>query len=110
MDGNNNTSSTPAEPVDGIPDLPRRAPLRLNPEDFTEEMKAFDLNEDQAREFLQTVWDILVMCADIELGFDPVSLICGQNGQIDDPAPIAAPDMVKSFNSTQSNNNEKEEL
>lgn len=109
MDGHNNTSK-PAQTLDSVPDLPRRTPLRLNPDDFAEEMKTFDLDEDQAREFLQTLWDILVMCADIELGFDPVTLICGQNAQSADPAPRAAPDVVKSFQNTQTNNNEKEEL
>lgn len=108
MDGHNNTSN-PALPESKVPDLPLRAPLQLNPDDFAEEMKAFDLDEDQAREFLQTIWDILIMCGDLELGFDPVSLICGQNGQSGDAAPLAAPDMVESFNHTQTNN-EKEEL
>ena len=73
-------------------------------------MKEFDLDEDQAREFLQTIWDILIMCADLEMGFDPVSLICGQNPQSGDPAPLTHSDMVESKSDTQTNNNEKEAL
>lgn len=109
MDGHNNTS-IPAPPEASTPDLPRRAPPRLNPDDFAEEMKEFDLSEDQAREFLQTVWDILIMCSDLEMGFDPVSLICGQNPQSGDPAPSSRPDMIESQSDTQTGNNEKEAL
>lgn len=109
MDGHNNTSNS-AQTPDSVPDLPRRAPLRLNPDDFAEEMKAFDLDEDQAREFLQTLWDILVMCADIELGFDPVSLICGQNAEIGDCRPNPSPELVEfKVKASPENNNEKEE-
>jgi len=108
MDGNNNTSR-PAKPLEGTPDLPRRRTPKLNPDDYAEEMKAFDLDEDQAREFLQIVWDILVMCADVELGFDPVSLICGQNSGKDDPSPIVGPDMLKLTVPQSTTNNEKED-
>lgn len=109
MDGHKNTS-TPAPPESSVPDLPRRAPLQLNPDDFAEEMKDFDLDEDQAHEFLQIIWGILVICSDYEMSVDPVSLICGQNASSPDPAPSGEAGVVKSFNRAKTNNNEKEEL
>lgn len=95
MDGHNNTSNS-ALPMDGVSDMPRRSAPRLDPEKYADDLAAFDLDEAQAREFLQTLWDILVMCADVELGFDPVSLICGQNEKPALSGPFSASGMVKS--------------
>jgi hypothetical protein len=78
-------------------------------EDYAENIAAFDIPEEQAREFLQILWDIMVMCADVEMERDPVSLICGLNEKPRLSGPFAASGMVKSEdeNSPQ-NNNEKE--
>ena len=38
-----------------------------------------DLTEDQKREFLETLWSIIVGFVDLGFGIDPVGLACGQN-------------------------------
>jgi len=65
-------------------------------EDYADEIAAFDIPEDKAQEFLQTLWDIMVMSADVEMGFDPVSLICGQNDKPQLSGPFADSVVVKS--------------
>lgn len=65
-------------------------------EDYAEDIAALKIPEEKAREFLETIWNIMVMCADVELGFDPVSLICGQNGNAGVSSTFADSCVVKS--------------
>ena len=95
MDGHNNTSNS-ALPLESVSDMPRRSVPRLDPEKYADDIKPFDLDETQAREFLQTLWDILLMCSDVEGDIDPVSLICGQNEKTRLSRPFADSGMVKS--------------
>lgn len=87
----------------------RRAAPRLDPEKYAGDLKAFDFDEAQGREFLQALWDILWMCSDVDLGQDPVSLICGQNEKPGLSGPFTASSVVKSeVNSTPENPDENE--
>ncbi|WP_394693122.1 hypothetical protein [Hyphobacterium sp.] len=65
-------------------------------EDYAEDAAALNIPDDKAREFLETLWNIMLMCADVEMGFDPVSLICGQNEKPSLSGPFAASGMVES--------------
>lgn len=76
-------------------DSSRPAPS-LIVEDYEEDIAKLKIPEEQAREFLETIWNIMVMCADVEMGFDPVSLICGQNGKAGVSGPFADSSVVKS--------------
>ncbi|MBB4305130.1 hypothetical protein GGD81_004198 [Rhodobium orientis] len=54
-----------------------------------------DLTEDQKREFLETLWSIIVGFVDLGFGIDPVGLACGQNpetscGQTSESATLEA--------------------
>lgn len=57
-----------------------RAPLTaandndFNPEDYLQDLKEFDLSEDQKRELLQTLWTILCTFVDIGWGVETVQL------------------------------------
>ena len=85
-----------AKPSKPKPDLRSGDTLRFNPEDYADQIKSFDLDPVQAAEFLQTLWDILILCADVEMSIDPVSLICGQNTRTGEIRPLARFNMVKS--------------
>ena len=95
MDGHNNTSNS-ALPLESVSDTPRCSAPRLDPDKYADDIKNYDFDAKQAREFLQTLWDILLMCSDVEGDIDPVSLICGQNEKTGLSRPFAASGMVKS--------------
>ena len=57
----------------GVSSSGRSAP-RLDPEKYADDIREFDFTEDQAREFLETMWSIMMMLADLGLGVDAVSL------------------------------------
>ena len=64
----------------GVSSSGRSAP-RLDPEKYADDIREFDFTEDQAREFLETMWSIMMMLADLGLGVDAVSLACGQDAK-----------------------------
>ena len=51
--------------------LPR---LELNLEDYREQMEEMDFTEEQAQEFLQTLWNIMSTMVDIGWGVDTVQM------------------------------------
>lgn len=55
--------------------------ITFDPAEYAEEVAKFGLNEDQSRELLETLWNIMVMFVDLGFRVDPVSLACGQNGE-----------------------------
>ena len=55
--------------------------ITFDPAAYAEEVAKFGLNEDQSRELLETLWNIMVMFVDLGFRVDPVSLACGQNGE-----------------------------
>ena len=87
----------------------RRGVPHLDPENYADDLEAFDFDEARGREFLQALWNLLWMCSDIDLGQDPVSLICGQNEKPGLSGPFAVSSVVKSeVNSTPENSDKKE--
>lgn len=55
--------------------------ITFDPAEYAEEVAKFGLNEEQSRELLETLWNIMVMFVDLGFRVDPVSLACGQNGE-----------------------------
>ncbi len=50
------------------------ASLDVSPDDFVHHIEDFDLNEDQQKELLQTLWNIMSTFVDIGWGVDTVQL------------------------------------
>lgn len=49
--------------------------LALNPQDYTDELANLDLSEDQAREMLEVLWQIMSQMVQLGWGVDSVSLL-----------------------------------
>ena len=66
--------------LEKLADRPVRAGARapavpaLDPADYAEDMAAFDMSEDQKREFLETLWSIMRAFAEMGFSVD----LCGQ--------------------------------
>lgn len=74
------------KPFKGSFDFERYAPL----------LDADDLSEDQKREFLQILWEIVSEFVALGFGMDPVNILCGQLEKIARDATPAASDAVDS--------------
>ena len=69
--------------------------ITFDPAEYTEEVAKFGLNEDQSRELLETLWNIMVMFVDLGFRVDPVSLACGQNGESQGNGAFQPSDLVE---------------
>ena len=71
--------------------------LTIDYRDFVYLLEADDLSEDQKREYLETLWNIVMMFIDMGFGVHPVGLVedfCGkQEKNLSKPA-LTAPDGV----------------
>ena len=70
----NTFAQSDAPPVLGAPPL--------DPERYMPLIADMDLSEEDARTFLETIWNILISFADMGFGLDPVERACGQNAKI----------------------------
>ena len=109
MDGHNEPNPTTTIRVSDVVEDAKRRPsaLKLNPEDYAADMSKFDIPEGQRQEFLETLWNIMVMCVDLGFGVDAVSLACGQNGEPAMAVTDRASDMVNLREKFQNHNNEE---
>lgn len=56
-------------------------PLDFNEKDYLPLLDDADLSERQKREFLQTLWSIMVTLTDLQLGLDPVQQLLNEADQ-----------------------------
>jgi hypothetical protein len=54
--------------------------LTIDWELYAEYLEKSDLDDDQKREFIETLWSIVVSFVDLGFGIDPTQQACGQNG------------------------------
>jgi hypothetical protein len=59
-----------------------------------------DLSEEQKRELIETLWNIVISFVDLGFGFNPVQLICEQNRDI---AENLAENLLSSKSDNQNN-------
>ena len=52
----------------------------FNPDDYREDLGAFELTKEQENELLQTLWNIMSMMVDLGWGLDSVQLFDTSNG------------------------------
>ena len=69
--------------------------ITFDPAEYAEEVAKFGLNEDQSRELLETLWNIMVMFVDLGFRVDPVSLACGQVGKNQGNGAVQPSDLVE---------------
>lgn len=55
--------------------------VRFDAERYLPMTEDFDLTEAEKREFLETLWNLLVTLADLGLGLDPVQMLLGTNSE-----------------------------
>lgn len=69
----NRHSSTDLE---GLTERPLKLPATpaLDPADYADDMAAFDMTEEQKREFLEALWSIMRSLAELGIKYD----VCGQ--------------------------------
>lgn len=65
-------------------------PLEFDPNDYRHHLSEFDLNEEQQKELLQTLWHIMSTFVDIGWGVDTVQLILPQIFNADSARTVAA--------------------
>lgn len=107
MDGQDKFNTIAAgEP--GVSYSSRSAP-RLDPEKYADDIREFDFTEDQAREFLETMWSIMMMLADLGLGVDAVSLACGQEAKTQENGASQGAGVVELNQENQSDKNKEKE-
>ena len=70
---------TPDKPINLLSGSPSaiasHAPLKLDPEDFREEIAELELNDEQAHELLQNLWHIMSIFVDMGWGVDTLQLV-----------------------------------
>lgn len=79
------------ELIDTTPDH-----LPFEPNDYLSELDGFDLTDDQKHALLRTLWDMMVMFADLGMGIDPTQLACGQNAKSQDHGALQGENDLKS--------------
>lgn len=79
--------------------LPGFAPS-LDVERYLPMTDSLDIEEEQKREFIETLWEIMVTIADLGLGIDPVQILLGNTG---DCASEAGADLIECKPSQTSN-------
>jgi len=70
--------------------------LTINYELYERYLEGSDLDQDQKREFIDTLWSIIVSFVDLGFGVHPVSQACDQNTAIRDFLTSDIGDVVKS--------------
>ena len=50
-------------------------PAVFNPDDYKEDLKEFDLTDEQAEEILRTLWEMMTMMVDLGWGVDTVNIV-----------------------------------
>lgn len=74
---------------DMVTDHAETPPLRLNPEDYEQQLAAFDLTETEKEDLLEALFQIIVNFVDLGFGIHPIQQACGQVQQSDDGRTIA---------------------
>ena len=94
---------------DGASEYSALQPLRLDPEEYRDDLAEFDLTEEQQNQLLQTLWDMMSMMVDIGWGVDAVQMLLPhlfENSGADSEKLIEGKDSKK-FNACAKSNNEK---
>jgi hypothetical protein len=87
------TESTKPTPNEGAAPLATSAPaLSLDWELFGTYLEASDLTDAQKREFIETLWSLVVNFVDLGLGLHPLQLIAGNS--CEQRAEIVSSDMT----------------
>ena len=76
-----------------------RPVITVDYEKYAHFLEHADLNEDQKREFVQTLWNIIVEFVSLGFGVHPLQQAheaCGQIDETREKPPISGPDEVKS--------------
>lgn len=72
--------------------------IEFDYERYAHHLDELDLTEDQAREILTALWEIMVQCVDLGFGIHPIQQAtkqsCGQDESGSDGATDAFPDVV----------------
>lgn len=65
--------------TDKRPDIPKTPPaIRLDMEAFLPYLEGSDLSEAQKREFVETLWSIVVSFVDLGFALNPTQQVCGE--------------------------------
>jgi hypothetical protein len=75
--------SAPPKPPESVGTFPV-PPLQFNPDDYREELAAFDLTEAQENELLAVLWNIMASFVAMGFGLDSVQLF--STAECEDPA------------------------
>ena len=88
------------------------APLKLNYDEYREELKDSDMTVEQQNEFLETLWNIMKSFVELGWGLDSVPLINTENddnARSDSVKMLPRKNHSKSFNQAVSTNTSKEQ-
>lgn len=70
---------------------------------YEKHLEDSDLSDAEKQEFLETLWNLVVVFVDLGFGIHPVQQACGQ---IEDDCGAKPPDLLSSWDSTKSTNTE----
>lgn len=70
-------------------------PPKLDHDKYAPYVADLDLTDDQKREMLQALWDMMVMFADLEFGMEATQLACGQIAESQDSGAIPGDNQVE---------------
>ncbi|MEO0613723.1 MAG: hypothetical protein AAFY83_10445 [Pseudomonadota bacterium] len=73
--------------------------VELDIEKYISQVEDFDLTEQQKREFLETLWAIMVSFVDLGFGIHPVQEVCGKLLENSANPALTAPIEVQSLQS-----------
>ncbi len=73
--------------------------VELNIEKYISQVEDFDLTEQQKREFLETLWAIMISFVDLGFGIHPVQEVCGKLLKNSANPALTAPIEVQSLQS-----------
>ena len=73
--------------------------VEMDFEKYASHIAEFDLTEEQQREFLETLWAILISFVDLGFGISPVQEVCGKLLENSSNSALTAPNEVHSLQS-----------
>jgi len=77
------------------PASPKHPVLEIDFLKYLELTKDFDMTEDQQRELIEALWDIMMAFVDMGFGIDAVTQACGQDVEMSSILPLLEGDMVE---------------
>ncbi|MEO0383209.1 MAG: hypothetical protein AAF234_06595 [Pseudomonadota bacterium] len=84
--------------------------LEIDYELYMKMLEDSEWTDDQKREFIETMWSIIVSFVDLGFGIHPVQLAQEEGGQIDNLSSVEPGDLVSSWDETDAHNETQQKV